>query len=242
MTTTEIHIIWTELCHDIGVAVEVADKWWTTIVNKYTEDQRHYHTLDHIADMCVFYNNWKQRLRNSSAVALAIFFHDIVYDPKSSSNEQDSIQMFRDFAHEAELTGIMHDPKSSSNEQDSIQMFRDFAHEAELDAYLKDAAIQLIDATITHVAVDNTDLKFFLDFDMAVLGRPAEGYSNYASQIQREYGHLDNATFNSKRSQVLQNFLARDHIFSTEEFTQLYEGKARSNMAKEITLLQSQST
>ncbi|XP_067677643.1 uncharacterized protein [Haliotis asinina] len=213
MTTTEIHIIWTELCHDIGVAVEVADKWWTTIVNKYTEDQRHYHTLDHIADMCVFYNNWKQRLRNSSAVALAIFFHDIVYDPKSSSNEQDSIQMFRDFAHEAEL-----------------------------DAYLKDAAIQLIDATITHVAVDNTDLKFFLDFDMAVLGRPAEGYSNYASQIQREYGHLDNATFNSKRSQVLQNFLARDHIFSTEEFTQLYEGKARSNMAKEITLLQSQST
>ncbi|XP_046546672.1 uncharacterized protein LOC124256753 [Haliotis rubra] len=212
MAPTKLHIIWTELCHGIRVGAEEADKWWTTIVNKYTEIQRHYHTLDHIADMFVCYNNWKQRLGNCSAVALAIFFHDIVYDPKSSSNEQDSIQMFRDFAHEAEL-----------------------------DAYLRDATIQLIDATITHVAVGNRDLKFFLDFDMAVLGRPADGYSDYARQIQREYCHLDTATFNSKRAQVLQNFLARDHIFSTEEFTQLYEEKARSNMAREISVLQSQS-
>ncbi|XP_046336452.2 uncharacterized protein LOC124118392 [Haliotis rufescens] len=166
--------------------------------------------------MFVLYDSWNQRLMNCNAVALAIFFHDIVYDPKSPCNEQDSIQMFRAFALEAEL-----------------------------NAHLIDTTIQLIDATITHlsnVADDNRDLKFFLDFDMAVLGRPADGYRDYAGQIQREYCHLDTETFNTKRAQVLQNFLTREHIFSTEEFKQLYEEQARTNIAREITLLQSQST
>lgn len=43
---------------------------------------------------------------------------------------------------------------------------------------LSDRVVQLITATITHQTDNNlqdTDMDFFLDFDMAVLGQPKKG-------------------------------------------------------------------
>jgi predicted metal-dependent HD superfamily phosphohydrolase len=47
---------------------------------------------------------------------------------------------------------------------------------------------QYIIATIAHNVSRTTDndLKYFIDFDMAVLGRHRDRYATYAAQIRRE--------------------------------------------------------
>ena len=42
-------------------------------------------------------------------------------------------------------------------------------------------------------ADDDGDCKLFMDFDMAVLGRPWEQYEVYSKQIREEYKHVPEA-------------------------------------------------
>jgi predicted metal-dependent HD superfamily phosphohydrolase len=56
---------------------DLAAHWWQTIVSAYSEPQRHYHTVDHIASM------WKalemipeDQVSDRDAVVLAILFHE----------------------------------------------------------------------------------------------------------------------------------------------------------------------
>ncbi|MEN9023020.1 MAG: hypothetical protein GWQ05_26490 [Verrucomicrobiaceae bacterium] len=62
---------------------------------RYGEDHRAYHNLARLSNMldrrdaCQDVENWE-------SVAWAIWFHDVVYDPQSSSNGSDSAILFRE--------------------------------------------------------------------------------------------------------------------------------------------------
>jgi predicted metal-dependent HD superfamily phosphohydrolase len=58
------------------------------------------------------------------------------------------------------------------------------------------------DAHTTPGAYGQDDLHFFLDFDMAVLGRDPVSYRTYAEQIRQEYIHIPEEMFNKGRRQV----------------------------------------
>ena len=53
----------------------------------YGEKHRHYHTMEHINSM---YNYMIAKDYASDLLVLAIVFHDIIYDPKSKTNEEQS--------------------------------------------------------------------------------------------------------------------------------------------------------
>jgi len=62
------------------------------ILNHYLEPHRFYHTLEHLDDICDQLE--KKGLGENDALLLATVFHDIIYDPRSPNNEEDSASYF----------------------------------------------------------------------------------------------------------------------------------------------------
>ena len=62
------------------------------ILNHYLEPHRFYHTLEHLDDICSQLE--EKGFGDNDTLLLATVFHDIIYDPKSSTNEDDSAFYF----------------------------------------------------------------------------------------------------------------------------------------------------
>ena len=85
------------------------------ILNHYLEPHRFYHTIEHLDDV------WTQLetkgFGESDALLLATVFHDIIYDPRSATNEEDSARYFNEVfagnqALKEEVRGIILDTKT----------------------------------------------------------------------------------------------------------------------------------
>lgn len=59
------------------------------LTRRYGEPHRHYHTIEHIADML----HRGRALALSEEQMMAIWFHDAVYEPRSDTNEEDSAKL-----------------------------------------------------------------------------------------------------------------------------------------------------
>ncbi|WP_345947903.1 adenylyltransferase/cytidyltransferase family protein [Mucilaginibacter sp. PAMB04274] len=59
---------------------------------RYEEPHRFYHTLNHLED--IFQQLTNRGLIDNKALLLAAVYHDIIYDPKSLTNEEDSERFF----------------------------------------------------------------------------------------------------------------------------------------------------
>lgn len=67
----------------------------TRLVNAYAQKHRYYHTIEHLLYMCTMAEKYGWL---DDSLFLAIAYHDYVYEPKSKTNEEDSvIEFLRDF-------------------------------------------------------------------------------------------------------------------------------------------------
>ena len=84
-------------------------------LNYYREPHRFYHTLAHLDDLI---DQLHQRnLDNNPALLLATVYHDVVYNPQSGTNEEDSAQYFEetftgDETLKSEVRQIIRDTKT----------------------------------------------------------------------------------------------------------------------------------
>jgi len=76
------------------------------IVPEYTIN-RYYHTLDHLESMISGFKEYRHSFgigyRDMTTVELAIWFHDLIYDPKSIENEKKSAEHLVAFAQALNL-------------------------------------------------------------------------------------------------------------------------------------------
>jgi predicted metal-dependent HD superfamily phosphohydrolase len=186
--------------------------WTNSLREAYTEPQRYYHTINHIYSMLHCLQEKSIFINDQTAIQLAIFFHDWVYDSAAHDNELQSIKVFQTFAHELNISKSLQDRVSS-----------------------------YIEATITHsLGLDNEndyDLKHFLDFDLEVLAREPAEYALYSAQIRKEYAHFTDDEYVSGRLGVLQKFLGRKRLFFSDVFYENCEVRARNNLETEIVEL-----
>jgi predicted metal-dependent HD superfamily phosphohydrolase len=119
--------------HDFDVFSELPsetrNKWISYLTDSYNQPQRHYHTLNHIHSMITELHTIERRLELSSRelqiLHLAIWFHDVVYDPRTNRpgcNEIQSALIFGDYAQDVGLV----DPNRHSSKcrtQTSLQQF-----------------------------------------------------------------------------------------------------------------------
>lgn len=70
------------------------------IIRCYRDNGLAYHNLNHLGDCLEKFRDRKNEAQDPIAIELAIWFHDAIYDPRASDNEEKSAQMAADFLAE----------------------------------------------------------------------------------------------------------------------------------------------
>ena len=175
-------------------------KIFNKLIAAYSEKQRAYHTLQHLYECLVFLDLIRADLNDAYAVALALWFHDALYDPQAKDNELKSAELFEQYL-------------SQDLSIDIVQKIK-----------------RWILATQMHKATDELDLQFLLDIDLAILAASPERFAEYEQQIQQEYAWIDPDIYLIKRKQVLAHFYQTEPLYQTEYFQQNFEQKAKENL------------
>ena len=140
------------------------------VINAYNEPHRFYHTLEHIEDVLKQLNNVD--LLKHDELFLAAVFHDIIYNPQSNTNEEDSAEFFIKSAHSSSLTG-------------------------EQKEHIK----QLILDTKYHKPSAQFSEEF-IKADLAILNSTFDKLIKYEKQIFKEFQFVDYKTYKVKRIEV----------------------------------------
>ncbi|XP_077867725.1 uncharacterized protein LOC144357037 [Saccoglossus kowalevskii] len=191
--------------------------WWRLVKSKYSEQGRSYHSLCHINDMFSHFDQHKDKLQSPETVSWAIFFHDMVYNPKSRDNEEKSAECSMN------LPNIQYYPLLCVT----------YIWGLILNLKKTWYTVYFNMACVIH-RFGTEDKHYLLDFDMAVLGWPQEEYICYANAIRQEYIHIPEKEYRERRIEVLKSFLQRKNIYATKEFRDEYEIRARNNIDQEI--------
>ena len=247
--------------------------WLDRILQLYSEPHRAYHNMTHVQDVIASLDFLLDRgddvsgapTTNEEAILiLAAFFHDVIYNPKSSTNEKDSADLFLQFASDLSKT-----ISSSSKLQEEIMSGDDTDGQmAYKQQYVRNCKMvmqieECIIATATHISsaqsaheTQNHTLATFLDADMSILGKDVDVYDKYAGCIRREYEFVERKMYCDKRADILESFLpliteveantpsnsaipVKKHafIYATEKARQQWEEQARRNLKNEIEML-----
>lgn len=174
----------------------------------YTESHRHYHTVEHIKACLYHLDTCREQLDQPHEIELALWFHDAVYQPLASNNEQKSADWAVSF-----LTAN----GASSETIDRIY--------------------RLIMVTKHDEATQTRDESFLVDIDLSILGADSATYDQFEQGIRQEYRAVPKFLYRRKRAAVLQSFLSRPRIYHNEPFISEREQQARANLIQAITNL-----
>eukprot|EP00808_Paulinella_micropora_P001563 g81673.t1 len=199
---------WALLSAELGLASPMQKKWWKVLSEGYGAMGRHYHGLSHLVSLFDHYDHCLVYLQAPRAVALAIWFHDLVYDPKSKENELKSAETFLQFASDAGLS-----PTERTAVYDMVMLTA------------KHGSDQMPPTSL--------DEDFFLDFDMSILGSDKDSYEAYQRNVRLEYSLYPDAAYNHGRGQVLESFAKNLPIYRTRHYQRLFQERALANIARE---------
>ena len=178
---------------------------YTQLLAAWSEPQRHYHTLQHLAECLTLADSQRDEMTHPAEVVLALWFHDAVYDVRAHDNEARSAQWAAQVLNEA---GVSPDEC------------------ARIDA--------LIMATCHGAAASpgTPDSALLVDIDLAILGSEESRFAEYEAQIRAEYAWVPPEVFAVKRRAVLRSFLDRPRIYTTDTMVARFEAQARRNLAR----------
>lgn len=191
-----------------GLGVEARVPELTAVLAAWAEPQRHYHDLHHLRACLERWNEWQHEADHPAEVALALWYHDAVYQPQASDNEQRSA----DWAARAMA--------EAGAAEDAVQRVR-----------------ELIMATCHNAPAATRDAELVIDIDLSILGADTERFEAYDRNVRKEYGWVPGFLYRRKRRAVLQSFLDRPRIFSTPGPHDLLEAQARVNLAGALARL-----
>ncbi|MCH7382936.1 metal-dependent hydrolase [Acinetobacter dispersus] len=181
-------------------------KVFNKLIAAYSEKQRAYHTLQHLYECLVLVDSIRADLNDAHAVALALWFHDAVYDPQAKDNEMKSAELFEQY--------LVQDLSA-----DNVQKIK-----------------RWIIATQKHESIDELDLQFLLDIDLVILAASPERFAEYEQQIQQEYAWVDPDVYSIKRKQVLAHFYQTEPLYQTEYFQQNLGQRAKENLKRTLNI------
>ena len=176
------------------------------VLNAYAQPQRHYHTVQHLQECLQWWQRCQEQMQHPADVALTLFYHDIVYDPKRSDNELQSANIML-----AQLQPYL---PSDSTERIYRWILATAHHGTQPD--------------MNHV--DDQDLKWVLDIDLGILSADAERFQEYERQIRMEYRHVPLLIYRCKRRQLLRDFAQTEYLYHTDYFRQQLEKVAKANL------------
>jgi predicted metal-dependent HD superfamily phosphohydrolase len=186
----------------------LTDSLWKEIHQHYTHKKRHYHNLAHLEHLLKQLEPVRAKLQNRDTILFSLFYHDIIYNPLKSDNEEQSALLAEKRMKQLEVPTDM-----------------------------VEACKTQIMATKSHQSAADKDTDYFTDADLSILGQDWESYTTYYKNVRKEYAIYPTMIYNPGRRKVLQHFLNMDRIFKTDFFYHKFETQAKENLQKELALL-----
>ncbi|WP_031170967.1 HD domain-containing protein [Streptomyces durhamensis] len=179
------------------------------LLRRWQEPQRRYHTVEHLAAVLDHVDVLEAYADDPDVVRLAAWFHDAVYLPERSTNEERSARLAERALPEA---GVAQDTAAE--------------------------VARLVRLTVTHdPAEDDRDGQVLCDADLAILAAPPSAYAAYTAEVREEYHFVPNDAFRQGRSAVLRQLLALPALFRTPYGQEHWEATARYNLSSELEML-----
>ncbi|WP_329457250.1 HD domain-containing protein [Streptomyces sp. NBC_01497] len=179
------------------------------LLTRWSEPQRRYHTTRHLAAVLDHIDTLRELAADPDAVRLAAWFHDAVYRPDRSENEERSAALAERALSQA---GV---PAGAAAE-----------------------VARLVRLTTTHAPEPgDTNGAVLCDADLAILASTPTAYAAYAAQVREEYGFVPDDLFRAGRSDVLRQLLSLPRLFRTPHGEREWEATARRNLTAELRLL-----
>ena len=186
----------------------VPEALYGRVIAAYGESHRRYHTPHHLDECFAVFAEARSQAEHPGEIELALWFHDAIYDTKRKDNEEKSAQWARAAMLEAGLA-----PDGA------------------------DRVERLIMATCHDAVPQGEDAQLLVDVDLSILGAAPERFDEYERQVREEYSWVPEAIFRRERRKVLEAFLGRDTIYSTDHFRDTRERRARDNLQRSVEKL-----
>jgi predicted metal-dependent HD superfamily phosphohydrolase len=200
---------WKGTWQRFGVApTQAVIEGFDEIITRYSEPHRKYHTVQHLEECFQKFAEVHHLARYPAEVEVALWFHDAIYDARSDENESRSAEL---------ATRKVLQLGGSKESAERIA--------------------ELIEAT-RHTAVPRgEDAQVLVDVDLSILAASPTRFDEYEGQVREEYSWMPASLFRRERTRILERFLARPAIFSTQVFRERYEALARKNIRRSIESL-----
>lgn len=175
------------------------------ILRMYSLPDRFYHTTEHLRSCFEVLDHMVAKLPGIGNVELALWYHDFVYDPKRSDNEEQSAMLAESRLLHITTQGV-----------------------ASLVA-------ELIRATKHAHEPKTREAQVLLDVDLSILGSAPAVFDRYEENVRKEYAWVPDDAFREGRGAILQGFLARPRIYATPEFlNSSYEPQSQKNLLRSL--------
>ncbi|MEU0164896.1 hypothetical protein ABZ214_05475 [Streptomyces iakyrus] len=179
------------------------------LLTRWQEPQRRYHTVGHLTAVLDRVDELERYADDPDVVRLAAWFHDAVYLPDRSENEERSARLAERALAEAGVP----------------------------DAKTAEVA-RLVRLTVTHdPADDDPDGQVLCDADLAILASPPSAYAAYTAAVREEYHFVPSDAFREGRAAILRQLLDLPRLFRTPHGTAEWEATARYNLTAELEML-----
>jgi len=196
-----------------------------SLVTLYSEKHRHYHDMNHVNDCLAELEAIPHELL-ANKPAVKTLRPWLCVPPRPDRNVVEEAIWWHD---------AVYNPYSKFNEAASAVLYSRSCPYGVLPG-----VIEAIQASALHVydqpeAADTT--KWFLDIDLAGLGKSYQIYKRNGDNIRKEYYNTPDEDFYRGRLDFLTTICTRKTIYYTEYFQSKYEIRARENMMRDIAIL-----
>lgn len=178
------------------------------IEERYSASNRHYHNLTHIEKMLNEIYARQDKIKNLDKLLFSAWFHDIIYNPWRKNNEEKSAAY-------------------------AIKQLSKIGVDNNLIQEIKYLILQ----TQNHLKdnrVNEFDDQLFLDIDILILAADRNEYAEYLINVKKEYWFVVWGIFKERRKAFCNALIAKNNIYFTKEFQELYEEKAKNNLREEV--------
>ncbi len=173
------------------------------LLSAYSEPQRVYHDLSHIDHCLSMFDLARQFMQNPDLVELAVWMHDVVYQPGASDNEARSVDWYRAIA-------------ANTQRQDSCEQ-----------------VCQMIMATQhDNIPPPESDAAYMVDIDLSSFALPWDEFLQDGANLRLENPQRSDSDYYSSQIAFQKSLLARERFYYTDFFHQQFETRARDNLAR----------
>ncbi len=203
--TSALNRFWLPAWQALGT--EPASGYLPSLLARYDEPHRHYHTRQHLAECFAHFSQVQAACEHWPEVALALWYHDAIYQ-RHGDNEAASAALAI-----TQLQGVGVAFPACQRIEALIRVTRHAAPPS------------------------TNDQSLLIDIDLAILGASTERYAEYSRQVRAEYRWVPSFFYRRGRRRILESFLAQPSLYHHPPMRQALEASARRNLTAEITSL-----